>query len=57
MKRVVFILSIVLFASIVYSIEAKSTMEQLINKEWYEFDFTNLSAKEGYYINIVLNKF
>ena len=50
MKRLIAILSIVLFASIVFCIEAKSTMEQLINKEWYEFDFSNLSAKDSYYI-------
>ena len=50
MKRIVFIFVFVLFASIGFVVEAKSTMEQLINKEWYEFDFTSLSAKEGYYI-------
>lgn len=33
-----------------FIVEAKSTMELLINKEWYEFDFTNLSAKDGYYV-------
>ena len=50
MKRIVFILTFVLSALISFVVEAKSTMEQLINKEWYEFDFTSLSAKEGYYI-------
>ena len=50
MKRLIAILSIVLFASIVFCLEAKSTMEQLIYKEWYEFDFSNLSAKDSYYI-------
>ena len=50
MKRIVFIFVFVLFASIGFVVEAKSTMEQLINKEWYEFDFSNLSAKDSYYI-------
>ena len=50
MKRIVFILSIVMSALISFVVEAKSTMEQLINKEWYEFDFTSLSAKDSYYI-------
>ena len=50
MKRIVFILTFVLSALISFVVEAKSTMEQLINKEWYEFDFSNLSAKDSYYI-------
>ena len=39
MKRIVFILTFVMSALISFVVEAKSTMEQLINKEWYEFDF------------------
>ena len=50
MKRIVFILTFVMSALISFVVEAKSTMEQLINKEWYEFDFTSLSAKDSYYI-------
>ena len=50
MKRFLAILSIVLFASIGFYVEAKSTMELLINKDWHELDVTTMRAHEGFYI-------
>lgn len=50
MKKLILTLFIILLVSISFVIEAKSTMELLINKEWYEFDFTSLSVKDSYYI-------
>ena len=48
MKRLISILSIVLFASIVFCIEAKSTMELLINKDWHEFDVSTMQLQSAY---------
>ena len=48
MKRLIAILSIVLFALISFSVEAKTTMELLINKDWHELDITSMKAKESY---------
>ena len=48
MKRLIAILSIIFFASISFSVEAKSTMELLINKDWHELDITSMKAKESY---------
>ena len=48
MKRFIAILSIVLFASISFSVEAKMTMELLINKDWHELDITSMKSKESY---------
>lgn len=50
MKRIVFILSIVLSASIGFVVEAKSTMELLINKDWQELDVKTMRAHEGFYV-------
>ena len=48
MKRLLSIMPIILFASISFVIEAKSTMELLINKDWHELDITSMKAKESY---------
>ena len=32
------------------SVEAKSTMELLINKNWHEFDFGSMKARDDYYV-------
>ena len=50
MKRIVFILIFVLFASIGFVVEAKSTMELLINKDWQELDVKTMRAHEGFYV-------
>ena len=50
MKRFIAILSIVLFASISFSVEAKMTMELLINKDWHELDVKTMRAHEGFYV-------
>ena len=50
MKRIVFILSIVMSALISFVVEAKSTMELLINKDWHEFDISTMQTQKGYYI-------
>ena len=50
MKRFITILSIVFFASISFSVEAKTTMELLINKDWHELDVTTMRAHEGFYV-------
>ena len=42
------VLSIVLFTSFGFVVEAKSTMELLINKDWHELDITSMKAKESY---------
>ena len=43
-------MSIVLFASISFIVEAKSTMELLINKDWHELDVKTMRAHEGFYV-------
>lgn len=48
MKRLITILSIVLFASVVFCVEAKSTMELLINKDWHEFDVSTMQLQRVY---------
>lgn len=50
MKQVLFILSIILFASISFIVEAKSTMELLINKDWHEFNVATMKTYENFYI-------
>ena len=50
MKRIVFILSIVMSALISFVVEAKSTMELLINKDWQELDVKTMRAHEGFYV-------
>ena len=50
MKRLTFILSFVLLALISFVIEAKSTMELLINKDWHEFDFGSMTTRNDYYV-------
>ncbi len=50
MKQILFILSIILFASICFIVEAKSTMELLINKDWHEFNVATMKAYENFYI-------
>ena len=42
------ILVVLVFA--IFSIEAKSTMELLINKEWYEVDLSQMQIREDYYV-------
>ena len=44
------ILILLVFVSTIFCVEAKSTMEQLINKEWYELDFKTMKAHEAYYV-------
>ena len=50
MKRLISVLSIVLFVSISFIVEAKSTMELLINKDWHELDVTTMRAVKDCYI-------
>ena len=50
MKRIVFILTFVMSALISFVVEAKSTMELLINKDWHELDVTTMRAHEGFYV-------
>ena len=50
MKRLLSIMPIILFASISFVVEAKSTMELLINKDWHELDVTTMRAHEGFYV-------
>ena len=50
MKRIVFILTFVLSALISFVVEAKSTMELLINKDWHELDVTTMRAHDGFYV-------
>ena len=45
-----FIFILLVFVSTIFCAEAKSTMEQLINKEWYEFDFKTMKSNENYYV-------
>lgn len=47
--RVALIIVVFLFASIVH-IEAKSNMEMLINKEWYEIDLSKMQTRHDFYI-------
>ncbi|MBQ4918000.1 MAG: hypothetical protein IIU72_08575, partial [Muribaculaceae bacterium] len=47
--RLALIISVFLFASIMH-IEAKSTMEMLINKEWYEIDLSKMQTRHDFYI-------
>ncbi len=49
MKRTTLFILVMIIALVVSTAEAKSTMELLINKEWYEFDFSKMKAKETYY--------
>lgn len=50
MKRTIcnLFLLVVLFNA--FAVEAKSIMEQLINKDWHELDLTNLNTRKDYYI-------
>ena len=48
MKRIVFILTFVLSALISFVVEAKSTMELLINKDWHEFDVSTMQLQRAY---------
>ena len=48
-NRFALIIVVFLLASIMH-IEAKSTMEKLINKEWYEIDIKQFQIRENYYI-------
>ena len=50
MKRLLSIMPIILFASIGFVVEAKSTMELLINKDWHELDVTTMRAVKDCYI-------
>ena len=47
--RLALIISVFLFASIMH-IEAKSNMEMLINKEWYEIDLSKMQTRHDFYI-------
>ena len=49
-SRQLYMLLMVVFASSMFVAEAKSTMEQLINKEWYEFDFKTMKPDESRYV-------
>ncbi len=47
-KRILTTILTVIIASVVFYVEAKSTMELLINKDWHELDITSMKAKESY---------
>ena len=49
MKRTVLLILATIVTLVVSTAEGKSTMEKLINKEWHEFDFKTMKAKETYY--------
>ena len=49
-RRQLYLLLMLVFASSMFVAEAKSTMEQLINREWYEFDFKTMKSNESYYV-------
>lgn len=50
MKYIRSILIIVICSFVGVSVEAKSTMELLINKNWHEFDFGSMKARDDYYV-------
>lgn len=50
MKRCIILLHILVMIPLCFSVEAKSTMELLINKDWHEFDFGAMKAHEDYYV-------
>lgn len=49
MKRTLLFIIATIITLAVSTVEGKSTMELLINKEWYEFDFRIMKAKDTYY--------
>ena len=49
MKRTVLLILAMIVTLVASTAEGKSTMELLINKEWYEFDFRTMKAKETTY--------
>ena len=49
MKRTVLLILATIVTLVVSTAEGKSTMEKLINKEWHEFDFKTMKAKETTY--------
>ena len=49
MRRTGLILLLMILSS-AFCAEAKSTMELLINKEWYEIDIKQFQIHENYYI-------
>lgn len=48
MKRLIIILSMALCFSIGFIVEAKSTMELLINKDWHEFYVSTMKLEKAY---------
>ena len=49
-RRQLYMLLMLVFASSMFIAEAKSTMEQLINKEWYELDLRTMKPDESRYV-------
>ena len=49
-RRQLYMLLMLVFASSMFVAEAKSTMEQLINKEWYELDLRTMKPDESRYV-------
>lgn len=50
MKRLILLLHMLIIVSSLFQVEAKSTMELLINKDWHEFDFGSMTARDDYYV-------
>ena len=48
-NRLTLIVVVFLLASMLH-VEAKSTMEMLINKEWYEIDLSKMQTRKDYYV-------
>ena len=49
MKRCIILLHILVMIPLSFSVEAKSTMELLINKDWHEFDIKIMDIKKDCY--------
>lgn len=49
MKRCIILLHILIMVSLWFSVEAKSTMELLINKDWHEFDVKIMDIRKDCY--------
>ena len=50
MKRTVLLILAMIVTLVASAAEGKSTMELLINKEWYEFDFKTMKPDESRYV-------
>ena len=50
MKRTVLLILAMIVTLVASTAEGKSTMELLINKEWYEFDFKTMKPDESRYV-------